>query len=741
MTKFVNPYSFIPFGKAPNREDPSLAAQDSAALKTGWMDVAVTVRTPLIIPGQVLSDQNGHVTKDFFRLPNGTYAIPGSTLRGMIRSVYEAASNSCLPFVLDAEEIITSRTPVYAAFKQRGLLEYNPVSGEWSLFEANVYKLQDPITRYRVNSVLANGEYSFNGKKYQNAQTVHFIPDGYEASLSDGEENPSGWLQFQKPPAISDRPTRKGNIPAYHVCVLTKKNLLFVWKGKDGKRNRQPYLDLKAELEYTISNPSGNDKANKEDKAHKALMKALEDAAKKGGVLPVWYLEINTGSEKEYYLSPAAIGRIHQRRDWREIMGEYAPCTDPKSLCPACRLFGTASNMQGGKLKVKGRLRFGDALPRHEFTTEEAHLRILSNPKPSAFEFYLERPEVRGQEVTYWNFDYFSTGRNQNMAYHALRRAMPRGRKMYWHSEKQYSLRNPGSNEFGNSKLNSSFKAAPGGSEFMFRLYFDRITEKQLKELQWVITLGDAPSDVRHLHKLGHGRPLGYGSVKLSILNVAERSVTAEGEALQYIPPVPRPTGEDWKPECPWDASSDPILSLLAMTDVEKTKGKIVSYPLWDDGKIFTWFGKNRTNRIVTLPKPTDASIELDSPATQPQFDKDPEVPENQRLRPSDPRSVPVARPQGRPQSQPQQASVNQSSLQSTDIKQRSLSGEQDAEVTGFNASGSAYLRISRTGEKGFLPRNNDQGWSGILHRGQIIRIRILSFDAEHQSYRVIMQN
>ena len=45
------------------------------------------------------------------------------------------------------------------------------------------------------------------------------------AALSDGEENPSGWLQFQKPP-ISAKSTA-----AYHVCVLTQKNLLYVYPG------------------------------------------------------------------------------------------------------------------------------------------------------------------------------------------------------------------------------------------------------------------------------------------------------------------------------------------------------------------------------------------------------------------------------------------------------------------------------------------------------------------------------
>lgn len=46
-------------------------------------------------------------------------------------------------------------------------------------------------------------------------------------------------------------------------------------------------------------------------------------------------------------------------------------------------------------------------------------------------------------------------------------------------------------------------------------MYYDSITEDQLRVLKYVLSL----EDDKHMHKLGHGKPLGLGSVKIQILD------------------------------------------------------------------------------------------------------------------------------------------------------------------------------------------------------------------------------
>lgn len=98
MANVVNPYSFVPLGTAPVRT--SLDACYTGPLLTGRLDYTLTTDTPLLIPDTAKTVQDeqveDHKRYPFFRLPDGTPTIPGSELRGAMRGVYEAVTNSCL---------------------------------------------------------------------------------------------------------------------------------------------------------------------------------------------------------------------------------------------------------------------------------------------------------------------------------------------------------------------------------------------------------------------------------------------------------------------------------------------------------------------------------------------------------------------------------------------------------------------------------------------------------------------
>ena len=83
MANVVNPYSFVPLGTAPART--SLDACYTGPLLTGRLDYTLTTDTPLLIPdsAKVVKDEKiDHKRYPFFRLPDGTPAIPGSEMRG-----------------------------------------------------------------------------------------------------------------------------------------------------------------------------------------------------------------------------------------------------------------------------------------------------------------------------------------------------------------------------------------------------------------------------------------------------------------------------------------------------------------------------------------------------------------------------------------------------------------------------------------------------------------------------------
>lgn len=72
------------------------------------------------------------------------------------------------------------------------------------------------------------------------------------------------------------------------------------------------------------------------------------------------------------------------------------------------------------------------------------------------------------------------------------------------------------------------FDLADTGSEFEFRIYYNEITTVQLDELKWTLCFGENQLNGNLCHKLGRGKPLGLGSVKVCIINQTERKLSPE---------------------------------------------------------------------------------------------------------------------------------------------------------------------------------------------------------------------
>ena len=576
--RVVNPYTFVPFAPDVDRKPyDSRFGTSPEDLKSGYLDVEIITRTQTIIPDSaegIAIPGSEYEKYPFFRI-DGRPVIPGSELRGMLRSAYEAATNSCLPF-LPNKKSFSLRTPPYGSYKCRGLLEYS--QGAWKLYEAIVYR-----KKVGGKAAVIRGEWL----GHTNAEEVSFFPSGrnsFELANANAPGSEKGILQFNIPVASM----KNGQPVEYSVAVLQPSKVIYTWK--DGK----PYEALRESLEACNPTRPTHDLAIR-----------LEGIRKSGGMIPVWYLRIERSGQELYYVSGSSIGRIHQHRSWKEIMGLHSPCDSSDALCPACALFGTVSD--GGR---KGRVRIGDAVPAGEVKTSFHILQPLAGPRHTAYEFYLEKPEP---DANYWNYDYHSvramnpeTGKAETV-YRDSATAGPRGRKFYWHQDRIAP------DDAAQGKMNSTMEAVEPGSRFVFRITFDRISAEQLEQLIWVINFGENNEQSKLMHKLGHAKPLGYGSVKLVIregkirrlfLN-DHRSVSSELQKIETLDVHP------------FNEQQEPVRSLLAVADARRTEGKQVEYPRREGRKgqdIFTWFAKNRVaSGPAVLPRPTDKDITLEA--------------------------------------------------------------------------------------------------------------------------------
>ena len=103
---FINPYNFINVDfKKTQRTD--ISNEDNKKL-TGVLECSLYPKTPFCIPDNQESVENkGHKKYPFFRYGD-ELIISGSSLRGVIRSVYETVTDSC--FSTAKDNFITNRT-------------------------------------------------------------------------------------------------------------------------------------------------------------------------------------------------------------------------------------------------------------------------------------------------------------------------------------------------------------------------------------------------------------------------------------------------------------------------------------------------------------------------------------------------------------------------------------------------------------------------------------------------------
>jgi CRISPR-associated protein (TIGR03986 family) len=186
---------------------------------------------------------------------------------------------------------------------------------------------------------------------------------------------------------------------------------------------------------------------------------------------------------------------------------EFEHCSDPKHLCPACRIFGMVAE-DGIKGGVAGNVSSSIATLRNNLVNLKPNqlLRILSLPKPTFHPFYL------------LDGDYYSSS------------SKLRGRKFYWHQFYDENDKNAlkhyttTTEELDKNKqklgLTSSVELLLPPAEFTFTVDIDNLDENELGLLLWSLELEEEMA-----HKLGMGKPLGLGSVKIKIekLEVIDR--------------------------------------------------------------------------------------------------------------------------------------------------------------------------------------------------------------------------
>jgi CRISPR/Cas system CSM-associated protein Csm3 (group 7 of RAMP superfamily) len=574
--RFINPYNFVSISETVER----CAAKPGTL--SGTICCELETLSPLFIPNttkdKAFGTQYSH-SYDFFSYEDlnerGDYRqnparpiIPGSSIRGVIRSAFEAATNGCMS-TCDDDNTLYRRTPVPR--KQFGIIEKDADTGERILYKAAKWKL--PVSQrasHKTGDALRGGIYlrgeNFSTKKNDAIMKYELDKSGNKIELLRFSEDSREWT-----------------------------NLVEVWRlyqHRDGK--------IKG-VNQSIDNSGYPDYLNAEQ-------------------IPVYYAKLD--NYDFYYFAPAAITKEVFSRTLNELLkkqGEHNPCEHSDYLCQTCRLFGMV-----GEDAVASRLFFRDATPIIDCETSEWRdyydsvraLPVLASPKVSSTEFYMD--DVVGS--AYFNYDYFVNyypyydkhGKPADAPVRSfLDNPKLRGRKLYWH--RKNIMLDPTTN-FGSQR--TEIRPVSTGKKFKFEVGFDRVTQTELETLLWALTFGEhKATHATHAHKLGHAKPYGYGSVRIVKADVV---VATLSEDLTLITSV----SVNVSPKAP--PYSIALREYLALTDFSRASDN-VKYPVGDNGSrtnpkgVYQWFGINKEIRMggmkpsfnYVLPKPLDDDVSL----------------------------------------------------------------------------------------------------------------------------------
>lgn len=520
---FINPYNFV---STTSKVDRTALSQGD---RTGYISCTLKVKDMLALPDRSAENEKAPRHYDFYKI-DGNPLIPGSEIRGCIRSVFEALTQSC--FSVINNNVLTCRLsrPENAKGVMPGVLRFE--NGSWAIYKADKY-----------------------GKKH--IKMIEDEPDVKRKWIKFGEKEKFSMSYFY----ISD------DEPEY-IC------------SKDDIESFEELINI------FIRN---NDEDKKE---FYTILKDVQNSLHEQKDVAVFF-RIKNG-EIEYF-SPAHISRQMFKNTVSKLLNKHADiCSKENGYCPACRLFGTL----GRGNPVASRLRFSDATEKQKVKVHSEYLNLpeLSSPKITSAEFYSSMG-TQSRDVRFWNYDSPSVELN--------------GRKFYYHGKPSFE------NELGPRSI--ATKPVCEDSEFKFKVYFEKINSTELKQLLWALTLGENETNSMQMHKIGYGRPVGYGSVKIMVDEIVERKLKNGAYSLESS------SFGDYDISDVIFSEQKALSDLKLISNYNYVIDKKISYPIADDGEngenskaAHNWFSSNRTKyRTVSyvLPKLSPKADDLYLPA------------------------------------------------------------------------------------------------------------------------------
>ncbi|MBW1992278.1 MAG: TIGR03986 family CRISPR-associated RAMP protein [Deltaproteobacteria bacterium] len=502
-----NPYNFITFGPPVKFPQGPPSHRRYHGL-SGTIELELTNETPMLVAQRVNPPEEIPPRLENFKI-NGQPAIPGTSLKGMVRSVLEALTNSC--FVIFNGEPLDYRLATQDALNLRpGRVTRLPTENQPGQVEE--------MERAWIAMPGKPAALKIRHKGREKTITLASAPTGARSGQTvwikglDAEAYFSPTRQARgRPPWIKPA---TGKFPVVtDISLSPKKGYLegvFKITGQsiDNKKRERVFAPKNPPVTFEFS-------LEEMENYNRILQGQLAEHDKRGDFELTETEPLQVGSliyfkpqgNRATLLSRVEIPRTtyrHSRAD--RLPSAYHKCTNPENLCTACRLFGFIADLYG----ACGRISFTDATWQNGPGELEDFfpLRVLGEPHPTSCNFYLLDP---GNPSQVRNYDGLKITDGRGRTEGPAGQVRLRGRKFYHHHKPKPwpDYRCPDPQKF--RRVINEVRPLKPGNAFTFRVHFRNLSETELGLLLYGLLLEEP-----WRHKLGLAKSLGLGTVKIT---------------------------------------------------------------------------------------------------------------------------------------------------------------------------------------------------------------------------------
>jgi CRISPR-associated protein (TIGR03986 family) len=520
------PYNFVPLNKKVVEAYWAENISHDKPFKdfeSGRLEIEMTAETPIFVRNG--SKNESEIEDTEFNNFNGKYFIPGSSIKGMLRSVIEIMSFGKM------EDKVNDVKLSLRDFQNNNLYPKSDLSkeahGGWLRFDGVSYFLKpcgrpgrirhqdldklakQPISQYYQ----AAGNVSKDNQKSAKSKYENFgFNKEYHRFSEEGEEDGIGRKKY----VLDENGSYKGTIvftgqPSVRKEPNKGKQYEFIFFERDYEEIRISKEDPEFQIIKNFFFAYYDHDRNQQKEDWKWRKKQLSE----GESIPVFFrLKDPNKSATKSNIKDMGLSLLFKITYNKSIVESIQLSQNKVKRDLSEAIFGyTVNDKEGKERSSKGRVWVSHAYAEGSPKPLGVKLEVLAGPKPTYYPNYIKQNEINGKV----------TGR-----YSTFMDKEPeiRGYKRYpVRNIEDVSTNPPPINEKDgkvNEKVATRFNPLGAGTKFKYSITYHNLRKAELGALVSAITfhLNDGYS-----HSIGMGRPLGYGRVNLKITNKSKEEI------------------------------------------------------------------------------------------------------------------------------------------------------------------------------------------------------------------------